>query len=113
MASVADLSDPAIDAAFAASFDVQDHAAALVYGDEIRARLLSVWSFVSGVTGAQRFPLYEARLGFSQSDAAQSSLADSAANVAETISDNLKLGLGGIAVFALVGIAVYAYFGRK
>jgi hypothetical protein len=111
--TAADLTDPQLDAAFAASFDVQDHIAAQYYGDEVRNRLVSVWSFIQGVAGGNRFPLYEARLGFSQSDAAQSSLVDSASNVAENIADNLKIGLGGLAIFALVAVGVYAYFGRK
>lgn len=113
MNALSDLTDTQLDAAFAASFDVQDFAAADFYGAEIRTRLVSVSGFLTGVFGYDLFPLYEARTGFSQSEAAQSSLAQSAGDTASAIGDKLKLGLGGLAVFAIVAVGVYAYFGRK
>lgn len=112
-ADVLPLTDAELDAAFAASFDVGDYAAADVYGAYIRERLASFGGAITGLFGGESFPLYGARLNYSQVDAARSSVSDSAGNVASTLGDTFKFGLGGLAVFALVGIAVYAYFGRK
>lgn len=108
MSGVAALTDNLLDGAFAASYDAKDFAAADYYGAEIRERLISVWSFMSGLTGSQRFPKYEARTGFSQSDAAQKSVQQSAGAVASTVGDVLKTGGFTLAMLALAGVAVYA-----
>ena len=102
------LSDNLLDGAFAASFDNKDFAAADYYGAEISERLISIWSFATGVTGAQRFPKYEARTGFSQQEAARKSVAVSAGTVADNIGAVLKTGGVALALLALAGIAVYA-----
>lgn len=108
MSTVSGLSDNLLDGAFAASFDNKDFAAADFYGAEIRERLTSVWSFASGIFGAQRFPKYEARTGFAQADAAQKSLQVSAADAANNAAGALKIGGISLAVLALVGVAVFA-----
>lgn len=107
--SLADLSDEVLDGAFAASYDAKDFAAADYYGAEIRDRLTSFWSFATGaISGAQRFPKFEARLNFSQSEAARVAVQQSAGAVAATVGDTLKSGGLTLAIFALAGIAVYA-----
>lgn len=105
---VTGLDDATLDGAYAASYDNKDFTAANFYGAEIRDRLISVWSFVSGATGAQRFPKYEARTGFSQQDAAQKSVKTSAGAVLSNIGGVLSGGGFTLAVLALAGVAIYA-----
>lgn len=114
------LSDADLDAAFAASYDLHDQVSTAYYAAEISNRLQSVWSFVSGAFGSNRFPLYAARTGFSQSQAAQSSVADSAQNVASAAGSAVKTGLGALGMgagLALIvgGLLLYGYVthGRK
>lgn len=106
MAGVGGLSDAALDAAFAASFDKGDVFAIQYYGAEIIDRLTSVWSFVAGAFGAQRFPLYEARARFSQSGAARGSLGDSAADVSKGIAAAGMPVAGVVAVIGLIAVVV-------
>lgn len=108
MTTVSDLSDVNLDAAFAASYDAKAWEVADYYGAEIRERLTSAWSFVSGMTGAQRFPKFEARLNFSQSEAAQKSLQQSAGAVLDDLGGVLKTGGFALAVAALAAVAIYA-----
>lgn len=107
--SLADLSDEVLDGAFAASYDAKDFSAADYYGAEIRDRLTSFWSFATGaISGAQRFPKFEARLNFSQSEAAKSSVAVAAKSVATAAEDAIKTGGMTFALAVLAGIAIYA-----
>lgn len=111
--SLAALSDSILDGAFAASFDAGDHAAADYYGAEIRDRLTSIRSFAGGLLGEIRFPKFEARLNFSQQEAARVSTQQSAAGVADSIGGVLKTGGMTLALLGLAGIAVYAILSRK
>lgn len=103
---LAALTDAQLDQAFAACWDVRDYAAADVYGGEIRNRLVSPTSFIGGLFGSHRFPLFEARIEFSQSGAAQGSLVDSAGNVVTAVDEAIKselpyLILGAVAAIVL------------
>lgn len=107
------LSDSDLDTAYAAYFDVKDTATYTQLGSEIVNRLTSVFSFVQGVFGGTRFPLWEARQAyFKQTVAAQSSVANSAANVAGTAKDYM-LGIGVPLVATAVIVLYLIYANRK
>lgn len=108
MNTVGELTDVNLDAAFAASYDTKSFDVADYYGAEIRERLTSVWSFATGMTGAQRFPKFESRLNFSQSEAARSAAASSSGAVMDAIGDTLKSAGITAAIIALAAVAVYA-----
>lgn len=118
------LTDGELDSAFAACWDIGDYASANLIGEEIRSRLVTFGSFIAGIFGQSRFPLYEARTGFSQAGAAQSSTAQSARNLATTAGQvvqgagsALKSGLfaagGGAAVVVIVAGVLYFGVLRK
>lgn len=111
----ATLTDAELDAAFAAAYDLHDQNATVYYSTEIVNRLASLYSFAAGLLGQDRFPLYEARVNFSQSQAAQSSVKDSAGNIASAAKTGLfALGGGAVVGLAVVGVAAWWwYFGRR
>jgi hypothetical protein len=113
MNTVADLSDPQLDAAFASCWDNRDFTAAQFYAAEIVNRLISPLSFLGGLVGYERFPLYDARAKFDQVGEARDSVTNSAEKLAANAADMMIFGAKGAIVFALVAVAVYAYAGRK
>lgn len=101
-----------MDTAYAISYDQHDQAAYMFYGAEISAKLQSVFSFAAGLFGSSRFPKYEARTGFSQSGAAQSSVSSSAVDLAKSAADTARGALsavGGGMVVMLLAAGVVAY----
>lgn len=115
MSGVVALNDAVLDGAYAASYDNGDFTAANYYGAEIVARLITPWSFLTGVLGAERFPKYASRTKFSQSEAAQKSvlgsagsLADKAGSLADKVGSALKIGGVTLALVALAGVVVFA-----
>ena len=103
MSDLTSLSDATLDGAFDASYQVGDAASIAIYGAEIRARLQTVFSFLGGLLGQDRFPKYTARTGFQQSAAAQTSTSAAAVNVASNISS------GATAVAGAAGNAIGAF----
>ena len=98
-----DLSDSELDKYFAASFDAKKSDVYTLQA-EILDRLATVRSFITGVFGSVRFPLYDARGNFKQVDTAQTALKDNAAQVADKIS----WGVWRLAIpIMIVVIAVY------
>lgn len=108
MSALTELSDTNLDNAFAASFDARSIDVAEYYGREIRERLTTVTGFIGGLFGQHRFPKYEARLNYSQSEAAQSSVADAASAAVNSVGNTLKTGGLTLALVALAGVAIYA-----
>lgn len=112
MADMTSLSDSQLDAAYAASYDLGDGPSTAAYGVEIVDRLASGLSFLEGAFGVTRFPLYTARKGFNQVDTAQSSIVQSANNVASTVG-HWTLGIG-LPLLLLAGTVFYfVYVKRK
>lgn len=122
------LSDSALDAAYAAAFDVKtirSQSDATAYAFEIADRIQNVFGLVRGFFGGSRFPLYDARqaaLGrLTQASNAQTSVANAASNVAATIkqdagaifgfAQNTFLLIVG-AIFVLGALAVYLKFSK-
>ena len=118
------LTDADLDAAYAAVYDTQaqtgDSATLYGLGGEIITRLATgvsgVWSYLSGVFGNNRFPLYTARTGFSQSSAARTATSASVQQVSTTavnavsgtvstvsgLVNNLPLIIGGLVVLVIL-----------
>jgi hypothetical protein len=100
--------DIMLDDLYATNFDagyVSDYTAV---GLEILGRLQSVGSFVKGIFGFDRFPQYTARQkagGFTQIDAARSSVADNASAVVNKIGDTVS-NIGGGVKLAIIGVIV-------
>ena len=113
MNSPANLTDPQLDTAFAACWDNRDYVAAQFYATEIVERLISPLSFLGGLMGYERFPLYDARAKFDQVIAARDSVTNSAENLAADAADLMTFGVKGAIIFVLVAVAVYAYVARK
>lgn len=120
MIQVSALSNPQLDAAYAASFDNGDMAAASMYGDEIvRRHFGSIGDFFTFDFFARNFPLYNVRVNtasvLSTASVATSQTAQKVADAGGAVVDTVKSAafIGGAAVFLLVGFGVYVYFGRK
>lgn len=136
MASIADITDENLDAAFAACYDGQAWNEAMYYGQEIRRRLTTFGAFLGGLVGFSRFPKYDDRMsknpGFvSQIAAAQGStaqavadlpqnvgnaaaaVANAAGNTAGSALKGFFSGLGGGAVLVLGAVAVGVYFATR
>lgn len=98
------MSDAQLDAAYKALRDANNSAEYTKAALEIGTRLEGVSSFLSGIAGITRFPLYQSYKGnFNQVDAAQSAIADSAGNVAH------QIGTIGNSVYLLALIAAIAF----
>lgn len=110
----AGLTDSQLDAAYAAYYDAHDQQDAGVLADEIIQRQASVMSFMEGLVGVERFPLYTARTqavtGFSQVGTAQTAVAQSASHVATSIKNGATnlIGKFGLGAGVIVGVAVLA-----
>ena len=92
------LSDSDIDQAYAALYDNKDVVGYSVLAQEILDRLSNPWSFIRGVFGSTRFPLYDARGNFHQVEVAQSAVVDNTKKVAGSITFGFKgvrRGTGG------------------
>jgi len=96
------LSDAALDAAFSASYKLGDVATAQRYTEEIINRLANPFSFIGGLFGQQRFPLYEEVSTFNQSDGARESVADNALDVSTNLFSGVKIG-----AFIIVAVLIY------
>lgn len=104
------MTDAELDRAYADAIERKDYAAADMYAAQIVDRLASPLSFIGGLFGAERFPLYSAQVNFSQASAARESTAKAAGDVASTF----KFGFGGALLAAgLVAIAVIVYKVKK
>lgn len=98
-----------LDAAYEAAMQARDFAAAKQYADEIVSRLADPGSFLYGLIVGDEFPLYQARTGFDQSAASQSSIQERAAEVGTTITATAKTAAkaaGSVAWSALWPVAV-------
>ena len=100
------VTDSQLDSMYANNFDA-GYADTNIIGFEIVDRLSNVSSFIQGLIGVNRFPLYNARGRFKQSDTAQTSVKDSAKNVADTIA-GFSLGVfGPVAAAGIVILIIY------
>jgi len=116
-ADAAALDDASLDTAYAAAFDSNDVSTASLLENEIITRLQSVGSFLEGIVGYSRFPLYSARGHFNQTGAAQSSVATAAANVGTAAVNGVGAVVGGITSaflpVLLIGVAVAWFYFTK
>lgn len=108
----ASLSDGELDAAFEIAAVARNTSRYVECGGEISQRLQSVASFVGAFLGSNRFPNYEKRSGFNQSDAARTSVSNSAGNLANNAAQ-LASGLFSKALLVLVVIGVVIYVAKK
>lgn len=114
MASLFWMGDNALDTAFAAAFDHNDRPNTAKLADEIVGRATSPLSFAEGLVGHERFPLYNARMKFSQTSA-QTAVAESAKTVAgkvATVASDVAAGAFKFALPAiLAGVGVWLLYG--
>jgi hypothetical protein len=111
-APVASMTDAQLDAEFELSFVSNNVTRRVECVGEIGNRLMTVSSFLSGLFGGSKFPNYERRSLFVQSNAARSSVATSAGNLAQ----NAAQVVGGIfnkALLAVAVIGVVIYVAKK
>lgn len=111
--NVDDLADNVLDGAYAASWDNRDFSTATHYEVEIITRLMSPWSFVGGLFGAERFPLYAARSNFSQERAAKESAKTATDNVVMKATSFVKIGSFGVVTALAVGVVFYLFLKEK
>ena len=97
------LSDAELDAAYAAAFDARIYRDAQLYSVEIVDRLASIRSFVTGLFGSTRFPLFDARGQFQQVAAARDAVNIAAQNITN------KLSLWGGSLTIIAGLALVAF----
>jgi hypothetical protein len=113
------LSDAELDIAYAAAFDANNGASVNSYAQEILTRLQTVGSFIEGVFGYTRFPLYNARGAFHQAQIAQSAMKESAVTLATDAAGAAQSaiwrGLQILAPVLVIGGVVffYVYVKRK
>jgi hypothetical protein len=123
----ASLSDSDLDSSYQNAWDTMQTATgadkvtwAQVVSDiasNIISRVGGFWGFITGAANYTRFPKYDAIQkagggGFQQAATAQSSIAQSASNVAQTATSALKWGLGG-AMGLGVAVLVALYLLKK
>ena len=97
------LSDKELDKFYADSFGTSRQYAA----SEIISRLSSLRSFIGGIFGEERFPLFASISKFSQSNEAQTSIKNQAGKVTAEIS---KASAGIAGPFIILGVIVLAIF---
>jgi hypothetical protein len=96
---------------YASCFDANDTADASQIEQIIITRQMNPLSFIEGAIGMSQFPLYTARkngAGFSNVQAAQSSISTSAESLSNTIT-TAAASIGGVGVVLAIG-AVFFYF---
>ena len=109
------LSNVALDQTYSDAYKGGDGVTAAMAGSEIASRLSSPMGFFNGLIGNNQFPLYSAILAngygvMPQSQSAQTAVADSAANVA----NSLKFGFGSVLVVAgILGVAYIIFKVKK
>ena len=126
----ASLSDGDLDAAYSNAWNTRQAATGadkVIWAqtvDDIAQNIIDriggTWGFITGAVGYNRFPLYNAIQaanpnagGFQQSATAQTSIANSAANVAQNVTTAFKWGVGGAMGLGIAALVALYLLRRK